>query len=250
MGLLFWRKDRSEEAGSADLLLQRAQQGDEQAREVLIRKFTPFILKVISSKSGRYVQLGYDDEASIGLMAFNEAIDRFEDSRGVGFLTFAETIIKRRLIDYYRKESKNQKVVPISVFEDPEMEADPTDYLMAEQSLAQHRQRSETDERKDEIMQYNLLLAEYGISFKELVEISPKHEDARRRAMEVAKALHDNPQLSKHLLEKKELPLKQLEELVFISRKTLERQRKYIIAIALILIKDYAYLKEYVIKCL
>jgi RNA polymerase sigma factor len=34
--------------------------------------------------------------------------------------------------------------------------------------------------------------------------------------------------------------------MVKVSRKTIERNRKYIIAIALILIGDYVYLKDYI----
>lgn len=46
--------------------------------------------------------------------------------------------------------------------------------------------------------------------------------------------------------QEKSLPLKELVDEVGVSRKTLERQRKYIIAIALVLIGDFELLREYI----
>jgi RNA polymerase sigma factor len=48
------------------------------------------------------------------------------------------------------------------------------------------------------------------------------------------------------LFSNKRLPIKQLEKMVDVSRKTIERNRKYIIAIALILASDYVYMKDYI----
>jgi len=52
---------------------------------------------------GRYVAYGQDDELSIALMAFVEAIRSYDVSKG-NFLSFSQNVIKRRIIDYYRKE--------------------------------------------------------------------------------------------------------------------------------------------------
>ena len=54
-----------------------------------------------------------------------------------------------------------------------------------------------------------------------------KHKDARARALEVAKTLASSPELMAFLTKRKALPLKELEKVVGVSRKTLERQRKY-----------------------
>ncbi|MHB8171575.1 MAG: RNA polymerase sigma factor SigI [Thermincolia bacterium] len=250
MNLLFWRK---EQVGEDDpsLLLSKAQGGDDRAREVLIKRFTPFILSVASQKTGRYIKLGHDEEASISLIAFNEAIDNFDHSRGVTFLSFADTVIKRRIIDYFRKEARNAKVVPISLLDGEEDENQEVAQFWAErQSIAVHQAKEEATDRKEEMILYSQCLIEYGITFAELIEISPKHEDARRRAMDAARLMAMDADLREFFLRKKELPLKQLSEMVDVSRKTLERQRKYIIAIAIIFIKDFRYIREYVEKIL
>ncbi len=228
-------------------LLERAQQGDSESRDQLIRRYTPFILRVLSQKSGRYFRLGEDDEVSVGLMAFDEAITAFERDRGANFLTFAETTIKRRLIDHYRRESRFTKVVPISALEqDAEGNQDAVSLLTARQAVAEFQAKGEAQDRKDEIIAYGKILKDYGITFSELVTVSPKHEDARKRAVEAAYLVVESEELKNYLLIKKELPLKVLTDLVDVSRKTLERQRKYIIAVALVLVYEFTHLKEYI----
>lgn len=61
----------------------------------------------------------------------------------------------------------------------------------------------------------------------------------------MAYTLVEHEELKKILFEKKQLPVKQLEKLVAVSRKTVERNRKYIIAMAIIITGDYVYLKDY-----
>lgn len=48
-----------------------------------------------------------DDEFSIVMIAFHEAIQSYSRTRG-SFLHYASILIKNRLIDYHRKESRHQ----------------------------------------------------------------------------------------------------------------------------------------------
>ena len=251
MGFLFQKNLTEGEIADCGQLVLEAQSGNSMVREHLIKSYTPFILKTTSKVSGRYVRLGEDDEVSIGLIAFNEAIDCFNTEKNSSFLGFAETVIKRRLIDYFRKESSaGKRAAPLSSFEtDDEDGSDGVYYyLEAKKSLEQFKEKSAAVDRKEEITHFNQRLNDFGISFQELVTISPKHEDARLRAMEVARIIAEDSDMAAYLVHKKELPLKWLERKVEISRKTLERQRKYIIAVALILISDFDYLKQYIAK--
>lgn len=252
MGFLF-QKNSTEEMAECGQLVLEAQQGNGMVREHLIRSYTPFILKMTSKVSGRYVRMGEDDEVSVSLMAFNEAIDCYDTGKNSSFLSFAETVIKRRLIDYFRKESTViKRVIPLSSFEqeDDENPGSTYYYIESNQSVEAFQAKSNAADRREEILQFNLKLKEFGISFQELVSISPKHEDARVRAMEVAKIIAEDRDMINHLLVRKEVPLRLLERKVDISRKTLERQRKYIIAIVLILINDFDHLRQYIVKAL
>lgn len=253
MGFLFQKKAAEGELADCGQLVLDSQKGDSMARERLIKNYTPFILKTASKISGRYVRMGEDDEVSVGLMAFNEAIDCFDTSKNHSFLSFAETVIKRRLIDYFRKESNTtNKVVPLSAFEQDEESSNEGTfyYLESKQSVEAFQEKNAAAERKEEILLYTKKLNEFGISFQDLVTISPKHEDARIRAMEAAAIIASDKEMVAHLISKKELPLKLLERKSGISRKTMERQRKYIIAVTIILINDFDYLKQYIAKVL
>ena len=250
MGFLT-RKPPSDRDHDMVTLLKSAQGGDREAREGLVTKYTPFVVKTVSRVTGSFVRLGQDDEVSIGLIAFDEAITKYEWDKNLGFLSFAETVIKRRLIDFFRKEKNNRRVIPMSQFEhEGASDENPVTVFEAKEAMAKFQKGKEISDRQEEIHSFNLTLLEFGISFAELVELSPKHEDARLRAMEVARLIAGNDALKDHLILKKELPLKHIETQVDISRKTLERQRKYIIALTLILVKDFTYLKEYMQKSL
>jgi len=252
MGFLFQKKQPENDNSDCLHLVLEAQNGN-MAREHLIKSYTTFILKSASKVCGRYVRLGEDDEVSVGMMAFNEAIDCFDTSKNSSFLSLAETVIKRRLIDYYRKESTvSKKLIPFSSFEqdDEENSEGTLYYLESKKSVEEFKEKSSASERKEEIVLFTQKLGEFGITFQELVDVSPKHEDARLRAMEAAGIIAADKEMVSHMLKKKELPLKVLENKVGISRKTLARQRKYIIAVTLILINDFDYLKQYIAKAI
>ncbi|MCL6516507.1 RNA polymerase sigma factor SigI [Alicyclobacillus sp.] len=243
-GLLFGR--RSEDKSQLDSLLALAQAGDADARNAIIEQYTPFILKVASQAAHRYIDRERDDEYSVALMAMNEAIDRFDPARRVNFLGFAETIIRRRLIDYFRAQKAQAKAVPWTEFDVTDEEDNVVNFVEVRTSVEAHDEAQTRAERQTEIAEYARTLAEYGLSFAELVEVSPKHADARANAISVAKAVVADEQLRNYVLERKALPLKLLEERVHVSRKTMERQRKYILAVVVLLAGDFHHLRSYI----
>ncbi|GAW92710.1 RNA polymerase sigma-I factor [Calderihabitans maritimus] len=229
------------------VLLHKARAGDRHAREEFTRRFTPFVLRVASESVGRYVALGQDDESSIALMAFNEAIDQYDPGQETNFLTFAETVIKRRLIDYLRRETRRrQREFLISPEKTEEGYPDSFPVSLQErQAVEIFNRQQEASERKEEIALFKKRLEEFGISLPDLARSSPRHKSARRRAMEAARILAEEDSLRESFLRHKMLPLKELEIRTRFSRKTLERHRRYIIAIALIYVDEFPYLKEY-----
>src|SRR5690554_430015 len=103
-------------------LVAAAQAGDARAREQILYDYRPFFLRVASNSCRKYLVLGRDDEASIAMIAFNEAIDSYNSDGGASFLSFAELVIKRRLVDYFRRQSKRSEEIPLSSFESEEHE--------------------------------------------------------------------------------------------------------------------------------
>jgi len=245
MSFIPFRRKKASEGVELQSQLSLAKSGDALARNELLRDYIPFIAKSASKAVGRYVRRGQDDEFSVALAAFNEAIDRYEADRGVNFFGFADTVIKRRLIDHYRSKTSRERDVPLSQFEVMDEEDNVINYVEVECSINAYVVDQEQVERQGEIEEYSKFLAFFNIQFRELVSLSPKHADARLHAVEVARLIAEDELLKQYLIEKRALPLKELSQRVSVSRKTLERQRKYIIAIALVYIGEFPMLRHY-----
>ena len=221
-----------------------AQAGDQAVREDLLRRYTPFVLRVTSRACGRYVRLSADDEAAVALAAFNEAINGFDSQRGAGFLAFAETVVRRRLVDYFRRQDRRRREVPLSSLATTEDQTAGT-ALERVADPAAERALDAVDRRQD-IERFRKLLASYGIDFMELARTCPTHENARARAWEVARQVAADAEMLNYLRRRRALPLRALAAQAPASRKTLERQRRYIIALVLMLTEPVGWLGEYV----
>jgi len=117
--------------------------------------------------------MGQDDEASIGLLAFNEAIDKYSEDKGAKFLTFAEIVIKRRLTDYYRKESRfTNNVLHLSDFNSDENQEQEM-LLEVQEANKAYQIEEEAFNTKQEIIQYTKNLAEFGGNTYEGVLLYP-----------------------------------------------------------------------------
>ena len=210
--------------------LNQAKQGDTEARENILAEARSFVLSTCVRYCNRPLEWGRDDELSIGLMAFNEAIDRFEEERNIPFLGFARLVIKSRLADYFRREARHRH---------QPLEYQVADYspiqLETAQAWEKHLLEAEARERQEEILEFQKELLIYGISVSELVEASPKHRDSRDNLIAVAQQVADDPNLMEHLQRTKRLPVKELTLLSGLHRKTIEKGRRYIIAMALLL---------------
>lgn len=210
---------------------------DSETRQQILERYTPLVIKIASGLTGRYVQIGRDEEISIGLMALNEAIDKYNPDRGASFISFSSLVISNRLKDYLRRQKSRE--LPSSTVSE---QLPPLD---SRQAWQEFRERDIQENRRSEVLQFIQQLTVYNLSLKQLAAATPKHHQARQRAMQAAKLIVASKELSRHVREKKELPLKEMESLLDVSRKTLERQRKYIIGLFILLTGDYQYLVEY-----
>ena len=63
-----------------------------------------FVIFSANQALNRYIT-DSDDEYSIALIAFSEAVESFDESKG-SFSSFASLVNKRRLVDHIRRESR------------------------------------------------------------------------------------------------------------------------------------------------
>jgi len=202
----------------------------------LISEFKPFIASVAQKRAGKFLEYGVDDELSVGLSAFKEAMDSYDKKRGK-FLSFARLVINMRLIDYYRKQSKKGKGKNLSLDDDD----DPVSGLIDSISMEQYRVNDENDKRIIEIMEYRTELRKWGITLEQLAEISPRQEALREQYKEVAREIVKHSFMLRELMKTKRLPLKELGEIMTVHRKKLERGRIYIIAMVLAMVGNLSY---------
>lgn len=211
-------------------LVTRVKEQDDLARRELILRHRPQIRAIAEGICRRPLDWNNDDELSISLIAFNEAIESFDENQGMGFLNYARVLIHRRLVDHFRRESRFRHASLETLDQD-------TKFNRYEVTQAQARYQAEEAAREqgEMIARYNAALRDYGISLDDLLAVSPKHRDTKHTLMRVAQKLVAQPALMKRLQEHKQLPIKELMMLTGVSRKVLETGRKYIIALALVL---------------
>ena len=223
-------------------LVCKAKTGDEKVMNDLLIAFTPFMKKTASFVCNRFIDES-DEEFSVALVGFHEAVLKYDPKDKSSLTTFAHLIMKRRLIDHIRKEAVRNANVLLSIDDE---NVNSREYAFDESSIYSYSEERRAKERREEMAEYSRLLDEYGLSFRELAAISPKHADSRKTAFQIAQIIAETPEFYKHLTENKRLPMKQLEDIIEVSRKTIERNRKYIIAVTLLLNHDFTYIKEYV----
>lgn len=203
----------------------------------LISDFRPFIASVVQKKVGKYLEYGVDDELSVGLSAFMEAVNSFDVKKGT-FLSFSRLVINARVIDFLRKKSKLRT---ISIDEDSQDENE-LSTVLDKKSMERCTLASEEDSIKLEVIEYASLLKNWNIGFNELVRISPKKDTLRQEYKNAARAIIDNDNILNELMRTKRLPIQEIEKILKIHRKKLERGRIYIIAIVLAILNGFSYL--------
>ena len=207
---------------------------DVKAEDRLIGTYMPFIKTETPKFLKRPPVEGHDDELSIAMIAFHEAIGGYSRTRGA-FLKYAAMLIRSRLIDYSRREQRHSRVISLDA---PTGEDDTT---LAETLADERAPYDETarDATRWEIEELTRQMKEFGVNLRDVADNCPKQQrtlDACRKALQYAR---ENPALLDDLLKTKKLPIGQLTAGSGVERKTLERHRKYMVALLLIYTNGY-----------
>lgn len=208
---------------------------DVQAADRLIGTYLPFIKTETAKFLKRPPIEGHDDELSIAMIAFHEAIGGYSRTRGA-FLKYAAMLIRSRLIDYSRREQRHSRVISLDA---PAREENTTlgEVLVGERDP--HEEMAARDAARIEIEELTRQMKEFGVDLSNVADNCPKQQrtlDACRKALQYAR---ENPELLDDLLKTKRLPIGQLAAGSGVERKTLERHRKYMVALLLIYTNGY-----------
>jgi len=226
----------------AGQIVARIKEGDVELRDKFINDYIPFILKVISNTVSNKEGLKNCDEYSIGLIAFNEAIDKFDSQKSTqafNFFSFSEQIIKRRIIDYTRNVMRRKKEIPISSFEGKEESIYEKYYNEPSMPV------NDRIELFEEIKSFGKELGNFGLKIRDLSKYTPKHRDSRKMCVNIAKKITANKEIYHKVISKKRFPMKELSKIIDVSPRTLERNREFIISASIIYGNGYERLQSY-----
>lgn len=209
--------------------------GDMGAADSLISDYLPFIKAQVSKIMKRPLDISQDDEYSVAMIAFHEAINGYSKSRGA-FLSYASLLMRNRIIDYWRKNNRHNQVISLNT---PINEEDST----LEESLSgDENQESDfviREATKEEIIELSNQMKEFGVSLTDVADNSPKQERTLEACKKVVAYAKDDEEIMNEFLSTRRLPLKKITDGSKVARKTIERHRKYIIALLLIYSNGY-----------
>ena len=193
-----------------------------------IQENIPFIVKTTSSFLGRYVCTDNDEEFSVALIAFNEAIERYNEERG-NFWSFAKLVIESRLKNHLQKNSRLEAATSIEELTEAGMQIHDENVKVGKT----------TSDLRDEIMAFKEELGLFGITFEILVKESPKHKDTRDRAIEIGYKVSEDEVIIEKVYAKRRLPIRDVSRRFEITEKIIKRSKTFILSTAVLFFKKY-----------
>lgn len=205
----------------------------------LLQDYLPFIKKQLVGKT--YMGVEYDDMLSLAMLSFVISIRQYKIGHG-SFLSFCAACIKNRLIDESRKQLRyNHIITPF----DPISDNSALSSYEEKISITIYNDDLEHQFLSQEIDALSLELKNYDITLLNLPTICPKQKRAREQCIEIAKKLISDSFALKKFSTNHKIPQTYLAHLCSLSPKTIEKHRKYILTITIILLGDYPCIKAF-----
>ncbi len=221
--------------------------GDAQKADQLIREYMPFI------KSETYKTLGYvaadqrEDELSIAMFGFYEAIESYSVIKG-NFLSYASMVMKRRIIDYLRKEKRHQGQVSMDTPISDDNESTLGDSIQdSKDAYEEHDYREAT---KSEIEELRKELESFSLSFSDISDNCPKQERTLTACKKVLQIVRKDLELMQQIKVTGKIPMARLALESGVEKKTLERHRRYLLALILIYSNGYDLIRGHLVQVL
>ncbi|MDP4179550.1 MAG: hypothetical protein Q8942_00470 [Bacillota bacterium] len=213
---------------SVNGIVFRIQNGDEHLRDNLINRYRQLIVKSVSKVVGNSFVSEDSEEFIVGLKAFNEAIDKFDEKKYYVFYSFAQQVISKRISDYVNLNSEYSKIMTFTSIEEAASDFDKI-FLKGNSN-----EKIEEPDFKEDIEYFAHELKKFGIYIDDLVEATPKHEVERQSYIRIAKLLSENDDLYEKLNKNLSLPYKDIDELTGVSKRNLKKNQKFIIEVTIV----------------
>ena len=138
--------------------IKKIQDGDQNALQRLIEQYKPFIMRTTSQFCKRMLAWGHDEELSIGLVAFNSALNTYDLKKETPFLSYCRVVIENRLKDYVRSQAKYHGIVHLD-------NDHVNNYLEGKVAQEEYLNKTIEDERRQEMEHLEEILSDFSISF-------------------------------------------------------------------------------------
>lgn len=202
----------------------------------LIKNHMPFIIKCISDVTGRYVSCENDEELSIGLLGFHEAIERYDNEKG-HFLSYAKLVIGSRIKNYLKSENKH---LHSSLDELIDKGIDIKDEYF--------EPKEDNGVLLEEINKLKNEISSFGFTLEDLVNEAPKQQATRKNAISLSEEISKDEEFTSFMYLKKRLPIKRIVLKFSVTEKVIKRSKKFIISVVIIIDKNLSALKNWIRK--
>jgi RNA polymerase sigma factor len=204
----------------------------------IIIEYLPFIKKTLGSVVFKAeARRDYFTEA---MLAFIQSVQTYRPEDGA-FIPYAQTVIRNRLINAANKEIRLKKsFFAVSTNND---EKEPA--WEAETAQRRYDFLEEQKNLRMEIIEINIEFSQWGFDVAILEKNGPKQERSRRVCHGIARKALAHPGLVTEMIKTRKLPIQRLAVLSGVSEKTLEKYRRYIAAVIIIMCGDYPYIHSF-----
>ena len=180
-------------------LLSYIREGNEEANNILIKKYEPLINKIATKMLSYCKNNGLDKSDLIqeGMIGLNHAIDRYQEQENILFYTYAKTCIERKIISVVISSNRNKnKILNESISYDDEehlllkfikdSNPNPEETVIGIEKEKNLLSKIEDNLTDLEQQVFELLIS--GFKYKEIAEILEKDEKSIDNAIQRLKA--------------------------------------------------------------
>jgi len=216
----------------------------ESETEQLIAEFKPFLNSRVARHSSASDWEQREELFSVSMMAFYEAIQKYDEEKG-HFFPFAKRVVHARIIDSIRKNYKpGEQTVSLESEDDEQITTESS--AVNEVSLRFYEAQRRQETIAEEIEQFKTELASWGITLDTLSKQSPKHHKVLETYRAAVSKILQSSDIIQTIQIKRYFPVKAAAELTGLPLKNVERARSFILASLIIKLGDFDYLSEYV----